>query len=262
MKKCDMHTHNSDGSIDGKVSVMETIEILKSMGFGGMMVTDHNSYSGYDSVDFSKIGDFTVFRGIEYDTFEYGHFIIIMPDGEVPLRILHRGMRLEKLIDFVHRHGGIIGPAHPTAEVFLSFYTTGIKFKRYEALDRILKKLDFLEGFNACESKRINHAARVLASRYNLPTLGGSDGHTADCVGFGYTYIPDDIKTNNDLIAYIKTRPRIRIGGSFYGKTLKDRIGQYWNNFLLAGFFPYNKVMTFKVWSLEHIKRQSKWIND
>ena len=45
--KFDMHCHTKAGSIDAKVPLERYIEILKEKGFGGMLVTDHDSYRGY-----------------------------------------------------------------------------------------------------------------------------------------------------------------------------------------------------------------------
>lgn len=42
--KIDMHCHTKEGSIDGKVPIEEYISMLKAQGFGGMLVTDHDSY--------------------------------------------------------------------------------------------------------------------------------------------------------------------------------------------------------------------------
>ena len=45
--KFDMHCHTKEGSMDGKVMIEEYIKKLKEKGFGGMLVSDHNSYDGY-----------------------------------------------------------------------------------------------------------------------------------------------------------------------------------------------------------------------
>lgn len=45
--KLDMHCHTKEGSLDGKIPIFEYIEILKSKGFHGMLVTDHDSYNGF-----------------------------------------------------------------------------------------------------------------------------------------------------------------------------------------------------------------------
>ena len=42
--KIDMHCHTKEGSLDGKVGIEDYICLLKEQGFGGMVVTDHDSY--------------------------------------------------------------------------------------------------------------------------------------------------------------------------------------------------------------------------
>ena len=44
--KIDMHCHTSEGSIDSKVGIRRWIQLLQERGFDGMLVTDHDSYSG------------------------------------------------------------------------------------------------------------------------------------------------------------------------------------------------------------------------
>lgn len=88
--KFDMHCHTKEGSTDGRVVIEEYIQRLRSMGFGGMMVTDHNSYDGYrewkNSLKGKEYTDFVVLKGIEYDTLDCGHMLVVMPVG-VKLRI-------------------------------------------------------------------------------------------------------------------------------------------------------------------------------
>ncbi len=55
-----------------------------------------------------KHTDFVVLKGIEYDTRDAGHILVIMPEG-VKIRLLEmRGMPLALLIDLVHRNGGVL----------------------------------------------------------------------------------------------------------------------------------------------------------
>ena len=117
--KFDMHCHTRAGSIDSKVETARYIELLKEQGFDGMLITDHDSYKGYydwlstrDSMP-DEIKDFVVLKGVEYDTKDAGHFIVILPD-HVHLHVLQiRGMSVENLVKIVHGVGGILGPAHP-----------------------------------------------------------------------------------------------------------------------------------------------------
>ena len=239
--KFDMHCHTAEGSMDGHVSVGEYIEILRSKGFGGMLVTDHDSYQGYLSYRrrHPEDQDFVVLRGIEYDTCDFGHMLVIMPGQSMPEVLEIKGLALSRLIKIVHYFGGIIGPAHPCGERFLSFYTTGI-FKRREK-ERFLCQFDFLEGYNACEKEKDNRKSIRLAREYGLPALGGSDAHHRKCVGMGYTMLPDTVRTEEDLIACVKNAQWISCGGRRFIGTTRDKLGIF-NKILVGSFFFYNKL--------------------
>ena len=75
--KFDMHCHTKEGSMDGKVMIEEYIRTLKRKGFGGMLVSDHDSYDGYrewkNAIKGRAHQDFVVLKGVEYDTCDCGH---------------------------------------------------------------------------------------------------------------------------------------------------------------------------------------------
>lgn len=243
--KFDMHAHTAEGSPDSSVSIREYIDILKKKGFGGMMVTDHNSYKGHESLrdyGIDSSGDFVVLKGLEYDTLSSGHMLIVMPDGPIPKGLYHRGLPLGRLIELVHSNGGIIGPAHMCGEPFLSFYSTGFWFKDSQKKQNIIEKFDFIEGYNACEEDRTNQYARMIAQKYDKPMTGGSDGHRADSAGLGYALLPKSVRTQQDFIDLIRSGEKIRIGGHFYGKSTKEKLGRA-NHLLVYGFFYYNKAV-------------------
>ncbi len=238
--KLDMHCHVKEGSLDSKVSLEEYISCLKSQGFDGMLVTDHDTYKGYRHWKYRMKGkvheDFVVLKGIEYDTCDAGHIICIMPEG-VKMRLLElRGLPAAVLIDFVHRHGGILGPAHPCGEKYLSFTHT----KRYFKSPEIIKRFDFFEVFNACEPAASNEGAAKLAVKYKKPGIGGSDAHRPDCVGRGYTVLPERVTCETELIALIRGKAQIETGGILYDKTTKDKMGKA-NKLLVYSFWFYNK---------------------
>lgn len=239
--KFDMHCHTKEGSMDSKLPIDQYIELLKAEGFKGMLVTDHNSYKGYQAwkknIEGKKHTDFTVLKGIEYDTIDAGHILIIMPE-DVKLGLLEmRGLPVRILIDIVHKNGGILGPAHPCGERYLSI----LKTKRKKSKADIMRKFDFVEIFNACEAQESNQGAQELANQYQKPGFGGSDSHKADCVGTAYTKLPDSVRTESDLIKYVKSAEAIACGGRLYNHTTKDKLGK-WNHVLVESFFIYNKV--------------------
>lgn len=235
----DMHCHTKEGSPDCKLELLENIEILKQKGYQGMLITDHDSYKAYRYYQKlpRKPGQFVVLKGIEYDTIDAGHMLIVMPAG-VKLPILElRGLPVLLLVEIVHRYGGIIGPAHPCGEKFLSIRNT----LRGKLSQSIYKKFDFIEGYNACEDADSNMRAMRLASEYHLPCFGGSDSHKADCVGLGYTILQEHITSETELIDYIRAGKATIIGGRHYEHTTKEKLGRI-NNILVYSFWVYNKT--------------------
>lgn len=243
--KFDMHCHTKEGSMDGKVMIEEYIKKLKEKGFGGMLVSDHNSYDGYrewrDSIKGKNHTDFVVLKGVEYDTIDCGHMLVIMPEG-VKLKLLElRGLPAQILIMVVHKYGGIVGPAHPYGEKYLSLIKTQARKKFHEEhLKSLMEQFDFVEVFNACESEEVNEKARKLARKYHKPGFGGSDAHRLECIGMAYTKLPDNIRCESDLIKYVKSVSYITCGGTRYDKTTKDKLGPF-NKLLVESFFVYNK---------------------
>lgn len=238
--KIDMHCHVKEGSIDSKVSLEEYITILKKNGFQGMLITDHNTYKGYrywkEHMRGKKHTDFVVLKGIEYDTRDAGHIIVIMPEG-VKMRLLEvKGLPVSVLIDFVHKNGGILGPAHPCGEKYLSYTNT----KRFFKSPELIKRFDFFEGFNACEPEVSNEAAMKLVTRYQKPAIGGSDSHKPECVGRAYTILPEYVTCETELITLIRKKVPIEVGGTLYAKTTKEKLGKA-SKILTYSFWIYNK---------------------
>lgn len=235
-----MHCHTKEGSLDGKVPIEAYIEILRLKGFDGMLVSDHNSYNGYRAwkkCDKKRYDGFVVLKGIEYDTIDAGHILVIMPEN-VKLRILElRGLPVNLLIEIVHKNGGILGPAHPCGEKYLSILNTRKHRNRIAVMD----KFDFLEGFNACESTESNHAAMEIGARFGKPAFGGSDAHKADCIGLGYTEMDARVYCESDLINLVKTKgtKAFSCGGRYYPYTTKKKIGKA-NDILVYSFWFYN----------------------
>ena len=241
--KFDMHCHTKEGSLDGKVPIEDFAATLREKGFDGMLVSDHDSYNGYRV--WKKVREegrdrgCLVLKGVEYDTIDAGHILVIMPET-VKLKILElRGLPVHFLIDIVHKNGGILGPAHPCGEKYLSIMNT----RKHRNQRAVMDRFDFLEGFNACESPESNAGALAIAEMYGKPVFGGSDAHKVDCVGMGYTEFSEKVSCESDLIRLVKSRGQeaCTCGGVYYEKTTKQKIGRA-NNLLVDGFWFYNRV--------------------
>lgn len=240
--KFDMHCHTKAGSIDSNIPIERYIELLQEKGFDGMLVTDHDSYKGYYYWEANKASmpdDFVVLKGIEYDTSDAGHFIVIMPD-DVELKILQiRGMSVSLLEKLVHHYGGILGPAHP----FGLRSSSAMLFKRLKNHPNFARKFDFLEGFNTCETIEANEDACALSRSFDIFCTGGSDSHKEEYVGTGFTLFDRPITCNDDLIECIKDGGITDFGGKereFLRKHKKR------NSFYATwGFKAYNRSLGF-----------------
>ncbi len=249
--KFDLHCHTKEGSLDSKVPVTEFADRFIELGYDGFMIADHNSYRGcraWDAIkDEPKYRNLTVIRGIEYDTKDAGHVLIIMSD-DVYLGIFRiRGMRLRKTIKLVHKYGGIIGLAHP-------FGAAGSSAMGFKLMDKnLISKLDFIETFNTCESPLSNELAKALADKYGLPGFAGSDSHVTEYIGMASTNFDAEITCNNDLIAAVQqyntssgtstnnthVAPLITTTGAEREETKKAKRKEHWTGVL--GFKIYNR---------------------
>ncbi len=259
--KFDMHCHTKEGSPDGKVPVEEFIDILMENGYDGMLVTDHDSYNGYRAWRRNPVcqrnQNFTVLKGIEYDTIDAGHILVIMPE-DVKLPILElRGLPVQFLIKIVHKHGGILGPAHPCGVKYMSIFNT----RNHRDRPEIIEQFDFIEGFNACEEQESNDRAQEIAAEYGKPAFGGSDAHKLDCIGLGATEFAGEITTESDLIALVKEKgtQACTCGGSYYQHTTKQKIGRL-NSVLVHSFWLYNHVGSMWRYRRRHLELKRMYI--
>lgn len=240
--KLDMHCHTKEGSIDAKVGMMDYARKLKAEGFDGMVVTDHNSYNGYrawrDAPELQKqeLGDFRVFKGIEYDTRNGGHILVILPEGMKSRLIEIRGMAVEHLIEEVHGLGGILGPAHPYGTGYFAIMHTNIIKKQKE----LLNQFDFVETFNSYSGPVANGQAKKLAKTINKPGVAGSDAHTNLMVGTTATFLSCRVNNNNELIQAIKRNHIAKVGMTREILVTKTNIVA--KELGIVGYWVYNKV--------------------
>lgn len=240
----DLHCHTREGSLDAKVSLKEYVMRLKAAGFDGMLLTDHDSYKAYRYYLKNKSDpvflNFTILKGIEYDTCDAGHILVIMPE-HVRLPILElRGLPVKLLIELVHFLGGILGPAHPFGQKYFSIATSDF----FQKNSGIVKQFDFMEIFNACESEESNAKAAALAEQYHLTGTAGSDTHKPECAGHAYTDFTIPVKSENDLIKAIRLNAIASCGGSCFEKNNQEVFGRFYK-LVLLGYLIYSKISNF-----------------
>lgn len=221
--KIETHSHTKEGSADSIVSLENTIEKLKSKNYDGMIVTDHNSYNGYDTIIDKGCDDFIIFKGVEYDTSDAGHMIIILPKNSESDIFTHKGMKVKDTIHIVKALGGIIGPAHPFDYYKLGILNNGQWIRNQD----IIKEFDFVEGFNSCGSLIGNQKSTLLSKVYNKPLFGGSDSHRLGSVGKSSTILPESVKNEDELIDLVKSLKfgQTKVNGEYFKGTSKDKLG-------------------------------------
>lgn len=243
--KFDLHCHTKEGSIDAKVNLEAYIHKLIQDGFDGMLVTDHNSYKGYEACrnllnNLTLPRPFTVLKGIEYDTLDGGHIIAVLPEHIHTSLLEKRGLTIAQLEAVVHHLGGILGPAHPYGTGFFAIMNTRFLKKHKD----FLKNFDFIETFNSYNHPLANYKAELLAKKYQLPKTAGSDAHHPHVVGTAATFIGESIHNNDDLIRAIREHKNTFVDAaqqtSVYTKTsfLLEKAG-------IIGYWIYNRLGAF-----------------
>lgn len=224
--KYDMHCHVKEGSDDSAVTGEEYIKALVNNGFHGFAITDHNSFSGFEYIENNlkdKYPNLCILKGIEYDSLDAGHVLVFMKDGFDGNYLTKRGSKLIDVIEYVHKNGGILGPAHPFSEPYLAIFNS-IKYKEE---DSIYQYFDFVEVLNGGEKKEENTKAKEYAKKHDLVMFGGSDSHHIERCGATYTEFEEIIHTNNELIDYVKKHKNTIVGGSEYLNIDRDKYDRF-----------------------------------
>lgn len=221
--KLETHLHTKEGSSDSMVNSDDIINILREKDYDGMIVTDHNSYDGYNNINKDELGGFVVIKGIEYDTSDAGHMLIVLPDEVNNEIFTHKGMNIDNTINIVHSLGGIIGPAHP-----FDYYKLGmLNNAKWLRNINVLRKFDFVEGFNSCGSILGNYKSAMLTQLFNKPMFGGSDSHRKESVGKAHTILPEKVSNANELINLVKSMEYgdTKVEGEMFEGTSKNKLG-------------------------------------
>lgn len=203
----DMHAHTIDGSDCSEVTLEQTIERLIEKGFDGVLVTDHESETGYRNylTKHDCLTNFIVLRGFEVST-RYGDMLVVLPLNETVLdieEVTEQCIHPLELVKIVHERNGVIGIAH----MFRDRYgCIGNQVKKIEELERIVQAVDFIEVVNGFAPRHLNEKAEEWANRLGKAKVCGSDSHSLDAVGTCGTVFSVAIKNEKDLIRAIREK--------------------------------------------------------
>lgn len=184
------HTNHSDGSFTPR----ELLTAAKAFGYKGIILTDHNSSSGYNEMVEDGLLDnneLVVMKGMEWTTY-YGHMLVHDADYDVDWREAGPDT-IDTHMREVREADGLIGIAHPYD--MGSPICTGCHWD-YHVRDYSL--VHYIEVWNSNQpQKRLESEAayqfwlRLLRDGFRVSASAGRDWHRPDqpSANMGVTYL-------------------------------------------------------------------------
>jgi predicted metal-dependent phosphoesterase TrpH len=206
--KADLHIHSGAG--DGVASVAEILEHVEhETDLDLIAITDHDLIHG--ALEARELAARMEYRaevivGMEITTLE-GHLLAY--DLEEPIRML---MPLPHTIRLVHEQGGFCVVPHPMSWLTRSIGYRGLCRIMDDEREEVL--FDGLEVLNPTLAGRVIYEKALTMNReqWHLAETGGSDAHSLEFIGSGYTLFPG--KCAADLRQALESRST-RAGGRF-----------------------------------------------
>lgn len=216
MYRYETHLHTFPVSACGDNTPTEMVKAYISMGYAGLIITDHflNGNTGCppnitwkEKMDFflsayhearteAARHDFDVFLGWEYaihgaEFLTYGlgeSFLYNNPDFHT--------LNIEAYSKLVRSNGGYLAQAHPYREAFWvkNPFPVAPHF------------IDGIESFNASQCPESNQKALDFARLHNLPIQAGTDAHNITPRFPSGIIMEERARTIHDIIAAIKNR--------------------------------------------------------
>jgi predicted metal-dependent phosphoesterase TrpH len=164
----DLHVHGS-GSADSRLSDREAMTRAREIGLRGLAFTDHDRLT----VARSPYDDLVLVPGAELST-EWGD-LLALGIRELP----PPGLSVPGLIDDIHRQGGVAVVPHPFSE----------ELRRICMNEHVFDIIGLVDGLEVTSPKRSvdNSKARKVAGGHGKAVTGGSDAHSAEAMGWGFT---------------------------------------------------------------------------
>lgn len=168
--KADLHVH-SKYSADSIIKPKEIVFFAQKRGLNAVAITDHDQVEGARKI--AKETNFLIIPGTEVSSLG-GHII-----GLNVQEIIPKGLSADDTVDRIHQQGGIAIGCHP----FALFKGSVGKY--------INKKFDAVETINSSSFpfKSASKKADLLASRFGLSKVAGTDAHIGQVIGCAYTFI-------------------------------------------------------------------------
>ena len=187
MQKYDFHIH-SRYSKDSETPLKEILKAAINKDLSGIAICDHDEVKGgLKAAEIvknnpKKYGDFLIIPGTEVSTSK-GHVLVLGITEKIPSY-----MTPEETTDYARDLNALSIIAHPYRKA-----AHGIGYLEGTGADAA-------ETFNSkCITNSANKKAMREAQRLGMPQVGGSDAHTANFVGCGYTLIEVNENTKENV---------------------------------------------------------------
>ncbi|MFX1258470.1 MAG: PHP-associated domain-containing protein [Promethearchaeota archaeon] len=189
--KLDFHTH-SIYSGDSLITPKNLIKYAKIKGLDGFAITDHDTLKAYKILKkLNKNNELIIIPGMEIKT-HIGEIIGLFIEEELHFK----DNNFLNIVDKIKDNGAIILIPHPFD--FLRDSTLKIKYIN----DAIINK--YIDGIEIINSriilKRCVKKARNFNQKFNLFETGGSDAHTKQEIGNGFTLINNTDRSNENIM--------------------------------------------------------------
>lgn len=210
----DVHTHTAEVSPCGVLTAEETVANYVSLGYHGIVVTDHfNSWvlsrlpgstwaekiesytTGYRrALAAGQKAGLTVLFGMEMKAADYAYneYLVygISPDDLAAQELLY-DRPLSEITAVVHACGGLIFQAHP--------FRNGMQLSPAEDLDGI-------EAYNGNpRHNSSNDVAIQTAKQCGCLMVSGSDSHQVEDAGHGGLVLFERPETSEDLVRILRS---------------------------------------------------------
>lgn len=183
----DLHCHTQPLSSCSALSAPELVRLAVERGIDGVCLTEHDR--AWPTAELEQLrgeSPIPVFSAVELTT-DLGHVLAfgLEPSGfsAIAREVFAAAQALGAILFLAHpARDGLLRVTHETVEYFAS-----------------------VEAINGSDSRLKNLAATGLAKGFRLPGVGGSDAHAPDEVGRAATRFADEISSNAELLAALKS---------------------------------------------------------
>ena len=204
----DFHIH-SVYSHDSILKPEVIIKHSKKKGLAGIAITDHNTILGAKKAKSLSSDDFLIIIGAEIKT-DMGEIIGLFLNEEIISNDFY------EVRDAIKAQGGLIILPHPFKDEAIN-------------LELLTKEVDLIESLNGRIKPELNHKAGILAKKYKLPTIAGSDAHTPFEIGAVQNNLQIDELSSEEVRKVLLKGTCIPFGteSPFYVRMLSKGIGRY-----------------------------------